>query len=387
LTTELRESGVAGSGLDFAWEAITEGKRRDAYAGAVAVVAQGDNVRLARATGFAVREAASAQIPMAKETIFDLASLTKVVATLPSILRLVVRGVVGLDEPAGAYLTEFGVEGWKRGATVRRLLSHSAGFPAWQALYIEGTGPESYLATISAVEPAYEPGADSIYSDYGFILLGELVRRVTGEDVAAFAAREIFTPLGMTETRFTPPGDVRERIAATEIGNPYERGMAGERAEAFAGWRTELIWGDVHDGNAFYGLGGVAGHAGLFSTPGDLVRYGLCWLRGGILDSHRLLSKAIVAEATREQAPGRGLGWRLPTDAEDDHGRPLSRRAYGHTGFTGTSLWIDPDRDLVIVLLTNRVHPRVREGIGNARMAFNMALAEAFPPTKSEGSA
>ncbi|MGH2535266.1 MAG: serine hydrolase domain-containing protein [Thermomicrobiales bacterium] len=368
-----------------AWQRILDGTERDAYSGAVALVARRTEVVLHRATGFAVK--APAQIRMTEETIFDLASLTKVVATLPSILRLVESGKVGLDEPVGARLPEFGVAGWKRGVTIRRLLSHSAGFPAWRPFYVDGVGPASYLATIASVEPAYEPGAESIYSDFGFILLGELVRRVTGDEIAEFAAREVFAPLGMTETMFTPPAALRDRIAATEIGNPYERGMAGERAAEFGGWRVGSIHGEVHDGNAYYGLKGVAGHAGLFGTARDLLRYGQCWLRGGIVDGMRLLSDAIVAEATSEQAPGRGLGWRLPTDDPEDHGRPLDPRAYGHTGFTGTSLWIDPERELVIVLLTNRVHPTVREGIGAVRLAFNAALADAFTIEGSEESA
>ncbi|MGH2557916.1 MAG: serine hydrolase domain-containing protein [Thermomicrobiales bacterium] len=381
----MTKSAHGAGSLASAWRAIHDGELADAYAGAVALVARGEEVLLHRATGLAVRE--SARIPMTEETIFDIASLTKVVATLPAILRLIDAGLVGLDEPVGAYLTEFSVEGWKRGVTVRRLLSHSAGFPAWRPLYVDGAGPASYLATISAVEPAYEPGTESVYSDFGFILLGELVRRVTGKDIAVFAVREVFAPLGMTETMFSPPAGLRDRIAAAEVGNLYERGMAAERAAEFGGWREELIWGEVHDGNAFYGLGGVAGHAGLFGTGRDLLRYGQCWLNGGVVNGDRLLSEKIVAEATKEQAPGRGLGWRLPTDDPEDHGRPLGPRAFGHTGFSGASLWIDPDRDLVIVLLTNRVHPTVREGIGAARLAFNTALADEFPIGRSEESA
>lgn len=291
---------------DGAWQQVLDGQERDAYAGAVALIAHGGDVVFHQATGWAVRE--PTRIPMAPETIFDLASLTKVTATLPAVLQLVDARVLGLDEPVGAYLVEFGVDGWRRGVTVRRLLSHSAGFPAWRALYLDGVGAASYLATIAGVEPAYEPGTATVYSDLGFILLGELVRRVTGEDLAVFAAREVFASLGMTETMFRPPPALRHRIAATEVGNPYERGMAGERAGAFRGWRTDLIWGEVHDGNAWYGLGGVAGHAGLFGTARDLYRYGLCWLQGGVLDRVRLLSEQIVAEAVREQAPGRGLG-------------------------------------------------------------------------------
>jgi CubicO group peptidase (beta-lactamase class C family) len=142
-----------------------------------------------------------------------------------------------------------------------------------------------------------------------------------------------------------------------------------------------LIRGEVHDGNAFYGLAGIAGHAGLFSTAADLFRYGQCWLNDGELDGERVISAELVREATREQAPGRGLGWRLPSsDAEEtplDPGRALGPRSYGHTVFPGTLLWMVPDQELVVVLLTNRVHPTVVEQIGAVRHAFNSAIAEA----------
>jgi CubicO group peptidase (beta-lactamase class C family) len=318
---------------------------------------------------------------MTPETIFDLASLTKVTATLPSVLQLIDAGKVRLDQPVGEVVPGFGCEGWKERVTIRRLLSHSAGFPAWQAVYLDGTGPEAYLQAIAAVEPAYEPGSQVIYSDFSFILLAEVVRQITGDDISTYSAREVFAPLGMPETMFTPASALRERIAATEIGNPYEYNTCGERAAEFPSWRTELIRGEVHDGNAFYGLGGIAGHAGLCSTAADLFRYGQCWLNGGELDGERVISEGLVREATREQAPGRGLGWRLPTpDPEEnplDPGRALGPRSYGHTGFTGTMLWMEPEHQFVVVLLTNRVHPTVVEKIGAVRRAFSRAIAEA----------
>ena len=372
--------------LQDAWRIVVEGAEAGAYAGAVALVARGEEVLLLRATGWAVRE--PERIPAEIGTIFDLASLTKVVATLPAILLLIDRGAFGLDDPIGQILPEFGASGAWREVTVRRLLSHTAGLPAWLPVYVDATGPDAYLGAIARVELRSAPGREVVYSDLGIILLGETIRRVTGEDVAAFASREVFSPLGMRDTLFRPPAALRARIAATEIGNPREVEMAGERATEFEGWREDLIWGEVHDGNCHYGLGGVAAHAGLFGTAADLHRYGLLWLRRGTWQGRQLISAALVEEATRRQAPGRGLGWRVrpddPAVLAEDPARAFGARAYGHTGFTGTSLWLDPARDLVVVLLTNRVHPRSREELAEIRPAFHDAVAAALPLEETE---
>lgn len=371
-----------------AWQIVVDGARDGAFAGAVALVARRDEIMLHAATGWAAVQ--PERIPATTGTIFDLASVTKVVATLPSILILIGRGAFGLDDPIGKILPEFGLNGLRRAVTIRRLLSHTSGLPAWRPLYIDATGSTDYLAMIARVELESEPGTAVSYSDLGIILLGEAIRRVTGDDVATFADREVFAPLGMTDTRFNPPAAWRPRIAATEIGNPREIEMAAECAAEFPGWRTDLIWGEVHDGNAHYGLGGVAGHAGLFGTASDLFRYGRLWLQGGVWDGRRLISEALVAEATRRQAPGRGLGWRVrPEDPEALAGSPdrsLSDRSFGHTGFTGTSLWIDPARDLTVVLLTNRVHPLSRPEIEAIRPAFHDAVAAAIPEMRTSAS-
>jgi len=372
-------SGCGPDLLDDAWRIVVDGAHQGAYAGAVAAIARRGALVLHRATGWAVCDPVC--VPMDPETIFDLASLTKVVATLPSVLRLIDGRVVGLDDPVGSVLPEFGTTGWKGDVTIRRLLSHSAGLAAWLPLYLDHEGSEAYLAAIANAEPAARPGETMIYSDLGFILLGEVVRRAGGADIARFAATEVFAPLGLRDTTFTPPPSLRERIAATERGNETEIGMCGERATTFPRWRRGMIWGEVNDGNSFYGLAGVAGHAGLFGTATDLIHYGQLWLQGGVRNGHRILGEDLVAEATREQAPGRGLGWRLPAPAPGgdraDPGRALGPRSYGHTGFTGTSLWVDPVRELVVVLLTNRLHPTARSEIDTIRPAFHAAVAAA----------
>ncbi len=372
------EHGFEAQRLDDAWGIVVEGARQGAFGGAVATVARRGMIVLQRATGWAVCE--PERLPMVEETIFDLASLTKVVATLPAILLLIGGGTLTLDDPVGKILPEFGTAGWKGEATIWRLLSHTAGLPAWLPLYLDQVGPERYLAAIAQVKPVARPGDRVVYSDLGFMLLGEVVQRVSGQDIARFVSAELFARLGLRATMFTPPASERARIAATERGNQTEIGMCGERATTFPRWRRDLIWGETNDGNSFYGLGGIAGHAGLFGTAPDLARYGQLWLQNGVWNGERVIAEALVREATREQAPSRGLGWQLSTPADKsavDPGKALGSGTYGHTGFTGTSLWVDPVRELVVVLLTNRLHPVARPEIEVIRPAFHAAVAAA----------
>lgn len=364
---------VLSPALEPAYHVLVQGLQRGAYSGAVALVLQRDELLLHCALGWASVE--PAQYPMAPETIFDLASLTKVIATLPSVLLVLWQFGLDLDTPLGAVLPEFGLMGWKRAATLRRLLSHTSGLLAWRPLYLQAHGPEAYLAAIASLEPEAAPGTRVVYSDLNLILLGEFVRCLSGRDIAVFAHEELFAPLGLSDTMFCPPPTLRPRIAATERGNAYERAMVGPAAAAFPRWREDMIWGTVHDGNAFYGLAGVAGHAGLFSTAVNLAWYARLWLQGGTYGGRQLLPAALVAEAIRPQAPGRGLGWARAQDGGLT-APGLSPATYGHTGFTGTALWIDPEQELVIVLLTNRVHPLVREGIAEVRAAFVAAVAQ-----------
>ena len=368
-------------GLAAGWRLVVSGAESGAYGGAVALVLRGAEVLLHAAAGWAVREPVADRTPVTRETVFDLASVTKVTATLPVVLMLIDRGAFALDDPIGSVLPEFGVEGDRREVTVRRLLSHTTGLPAWLPVYLDGIGPDGYLDVISRTALTHAPGTEVVYSDLGIILLGEAVRRVTGDDIATAATKEVFGPLGMGDTRYNPPASWLPRIAATEYGNPREVEMSGDRAAEFTGWRAGMIRGEVHDGNAHYGLGGVAAHAGLFGTATDLGRYGRMWLNRGVWEGRRLISETLVDEATRMQAPGRGLGWRVrpddPTILAGYPARSLSPAAFGHTGFTGTSLWLEPARDLTAVLLTNRVHPHARDEIEEIRAAFHEAVAVA----------
>jgi serine-type D-Ala-D-Ala carboxypeptidase len=298
----------------------------------------------------------------------DLASLTKVVGTTSSVLQLVAEGRVSLDAPATQYLPRWSAPR-AREVTIRHLLSHSAGLPAWRPLYKEAWSAEEAMAQVYATGPDTTPGYRYVYSDLGFILLGEVVREVSGLPLDAYVLSRVFLPTGMRETRFLPSALWRSRTAPTEI-DP---------------WRQRHLRGEVHDENAFQ-LGQVAGHAGLFTTARDLTRFAQMVLRGGWVDGPDGARVDILPEATlrafRQRQPfggaHRALGWETPTGT-NSAGQRLSGLAFGHTGFTGTSLWIDPEREVFVLLLTNRVNPtRQRSGIGPARSALADAVVGAL---------
>lgn len=370
------------------WQLIEQAVVDNAAGGAVALIWHRGEMVLHRATGWAVREPENERSRMTLDTIFDLASLTKVVATTPAVLQLVAANKIGLDEPLATCIPEFGSDGPKRDITIRNLLSHSSGICSWRGVYTTGTGIDAYIASLAADQPEAAPNSRVAYSCMGFILLGEVVRRVSGQGLDDYAREHIFQPLGMTTTMFTPSQELRDRIAATEHGNHFEVATAG--ADPVQGWRQYLLRGEVHDGNAWYGMGGVSGNAGLFGTADDLLRYARMWLNGGELDGVRILPEEIVREATREQtglqAPNqrRGLGWQMAPHSDsaqalESAGSGLSDRSFGHTGFTGTSLWIDPERDLISILLANRVHPVVTEEWTRVRAGISLMLADIFP--------
>ncbi|MDR7486539.1 MAG: serine hydrolase domain-containing protein [Armatimonadota bacterium] len=374
---------------------LRDGMAQGVFPGAVAAVIWGGATLALEAHGFA--QVVPRRRPMTPQTIFDLASVTKPVATTTAVLQLWERGLLDVDAPVCRYLPGF-ADGGKERVTVRHLLAHTSGLPAWEMLYLPapsarcvGSGAraracrsiDQAVGRICATPAASSPGVSVDYSDLGFIVLGHLVQRASGEELGAYCRRHIFGPLGMGWTRFVPPAGWRPRCAATEVGNAYER----EKAAALGlgrrfPWRTSLLRGEVHDGNAWYLGRGVAGHAGLFGPAADLARFGMAMLRRGSLDGVRILGRETVREATRAQAPGpakppRGLGWALA--GAPFAGSRASPSAFGHTGFTGTSVLVDPDRDLVVVLLTNRVHPSAsNEAIQGFRGTFHDAVIGAL---------
>jgi CubicO group peptidase (beta-lactamase class C family) len=273
------------------------------------------------------------------ETIYDLASLTKVVATTTAIMILYDQGKIHLEDHVSQYIPGFS-GGMKDDVTIQQLLEHRSGLPAGRDLWrIAFTPGEARQAAIDT-PLEYAPGTAYIYSDLGADLLGFVVEAISGQRLDVFMQERVFEPLGMSSTVFRPHWTLREHIAPTELTPP----------------RGYPLRGEVHDENAF-ALGGVAGHAGLFSTATDLAVFAQMMLNGGELNGTRIISDSTVTLFTkRTEAPGtRALGW--DTCGHDGScGKYLSKRAFGHTGFTGTSMWIDPDRDLFVILLTNRVH-------------------------------
>jgi CubicO group peptidase (beta-lactamase class C family) len=273
------------------------------------------------------------------DTLYDLASLTKAVATTMVTMILVDEGRLELDAPLSKWLPEF-TDPPRNRVRVRDLLAHSAGFPAWAPLYKAVAGRDELVAAASRTELMSEPGTRSLYSDIGFIVLGSILEQETGADLDVLAARYLFDPLRMSNTQFRPSRSMMGRIAPT-----------GDSP-----WRRRFVHGEVHDENA-YRMGGVAGHAGLFSTAPDLARLAEALLRRGQYGDRRLASGATIDLFTRRVSiPGshRTLGWATPPDDEWS-GRWWSSTTFGHTGNTGTMLWVDPEQDLYVILLTNRV--------------------------------
>ena len=323
----------------------------------VAVV--GDAERVFNTAAFGVTRQDEQGTPVTIDSRFDLASLTKVVATLPAVLTLIEHNVIALDHRVRRFYTQAGwfQEPSLADATVLQLLTHTAGLPAWRPIFAAASSREAALAQV--LQASLEPPLNSLrYSDLGFMLLGAIVERAAGQSLDAFTREQVFTPLAMQATSFGPVD--RADTAATED----------------CGWRGRVLHGEVHDENA-YVLGGIAGHAGLFSTARDLSRYAQAWLK---LETP-FASTALLREAVSERARGRhaqerrGLGWQLQGPFACA-GRGASETAFGHTGFTGTSLWLDPEQNWFSVLLTNRVHP-TREtsvNIHDIRVRFHEAV-------------
>jgi CubicO group peptidase (beta-lactamase class C family) len=317
----------------------------------VAAAGTGDVVELRTAMGLAQDDAGSRR-PMTVETVFDLASLTKVVATLPAVLCLVRDRRLELDEPVGTYLGSIAAGSPVAGVPVRQLLAHCAGLPEHREFYRQVTGLDAMVAAVLREPLEYPPGTHVAYTDLGFILLGAVVGHVSGAGLSEYARTSVFEPLSM-RARFNPPAAWRERCAATEIVD----GAA--------------ICGRVHDENAA-AAGGVCGHAGLFATITDLERYAISWMD----DDRAILPAELRVEAMRSQTYGldgaRGLGWTCRGDRFDVLTPGWGPAAVCHTGFTGTSIALDPVTGRWAVLLTNAVH------FGRGRAPVVRALRERF---------
>jgi beta-glucosidase-like glycosyl hydrolase/uncharacterized protein YbbC (DUF1343 family) len=358
-----RVDGLAG--LDAVVEDFIDQR---AFPGAVVAIGHAGGLAYLKPYGHLTY--ASRASAVTEETLYDLASVTKVVATTTAAMILVDEDRLDLDKPVHDFLPGFTGPGKER-VRVRDLLTHSSGLPSGGPLYETASGWQEFVARIQEMDLEYEPGTKSVYSDYGMILMGEIVRRVAGEPLAEFVERRVFEPLGMNDTGYLPSADELDRIAPTE-DDP---------------WRGYVVRGEVHDENT-HAMGGIAPHAGLFSTAGDLARYAQMILNGGVFEHRRIVSRKVVEEFTRRSdVPDseRALGWDTKSPERSSAGRFFSPRSFGHLGYTGTSLWIDPDRELFVVLLTNRVHPTrenvlIRQARPAVADAVVLALADSRLP-------
>jgi len=346
--------------------------------GAVVMAQMGEELSFTQVCGAATL--VPERIEACESTIYDLASLTKVMATTASLMLLVAEGRIELDGPVATHLPVFAERG-KEKITVRHLLTHSSGLRPWRAYHADlserdrrrgehvvGTlaGKSEITSRVLRSSPVHEPGEASVYGDLDFIALGALVEAVSGEDLDLFCARRIFQPLGLSDTHFNrlPYTGERARYAATEQ----------------CSWRERVLWGEVHDPNA-WAMGGVAGHAGLFSTAREVLRFGQ-----EMLAADRGASALFPAEVAREFfrrqeiAPESdwALGWDTPTRGQSTSGLHFSAHSIGHTGFTGTSLWVDLERGMVIVILSNRIHLVAKRSRFELRPLVHDLVWEAF---------
>lgn len=337
--------GISATALERIGPVVEEEIKKEKLPGAVVLVARRNKILYWKS--FGNRAVQPVPEPMLPDTVFDLASLTKPVATATSVMILVERGKLRLADPVARHIPEFGANG-KETITVEHLLTHRSGLIADNPVEDYQQGTEKAFENIYNLKTLSEPGTKFLYSDVNFIVLGELVRRLSGQPLDVFAAENIFKPLGMNETGFRPAENLKPRIAPTE-----------QRGE---GDKKYWIRGQVHDPRAFL-LGGVAGHAGLFSTAPDLAKFCRMMLNGGQLGRNRILSPLSVARMAQFRAATnaadsvqRGLGWDIASPFSSNRGDLFPIGSFGHTGFTGTSIWMDPASDSFVIFLSNRVH-------------------------------
>lgn len=328
--------GMSGSRLESIDRVVQRGIKAGGYPGAAVVVGRKGAAVWQKGFGNLSWSDASGGVDPDR-TIYDVASLSKVIGTATAVMVLYDEKKIDLDAPVFRYLPAFS-GGMKDEVTVRELLTHRSGLPAGRDLWRKARSPQEARDMVLSTPLEYRPNSAYIYSDLGADILGMIVEEISGRRLDVFLQERVFGPLGMNDTEYRPADSLRYRIAPTEVTPP----------------RGYPLRGEVHDENA-YALGGIAGHAGLFSTAADLSIFAQMMLDGGTYDGVQIISDSTVALFTRRTAGHRALGWDT-ADGDYGSGKYLTERAYGHTGYTGTSIWIDPDREMFVVLLTNRVH-------------------------------
>ena len=341
---------------------IQEQILRKSTPGAQLAVLRGDTLLYLKSYGRMSYDSAAAEVD--DSTLYDIASLSKVVVTTTAAMQLVEDDRLQLDSTVAYYLPEFAVNG-KTHIRIRNLLMHDSGLEAFRPFHMSSVPDSAVLDSILTAPLAYATGSKTVYSDFGMITLGKVIERISGQTLDAYAREHIFTPLAMSHSGYNPPDSQRQRCAPTEVDRV---------------WRKRLVQGTVHDETAAL-LGGVAGHAGVFSTAADLARFARLLLGGGSLDGRRIVGASTLASFTTRQSTrsGRSLGWDLRSASGSSAGQYFSMRSFGHTGFTGTSIWVDPVARVAVVFLTNRVHPtRDNKQLPRFRAALHDAVREAL---------
>lgn len=347
------------------------------FPSAVYLVAQRGEILYTDGLGYSVVE--PYRVANKLDTIYDLASLTKPLITTLLCARRIELGELTLDSSVSHYLAEFDRTD-KQMITIRELLTHTSGLPAWRPLYVlTEDQPDRAAGAIANLDLEYKPGTRVVYSDLGFIALGILLERMTGHRLSELAQHEIFEPLKLTQTFFNPELALQTGIAACETGNAYELNMWRESGgDEYANSRQRVIWGEVHDGNAYF-LGGAAGHAGLFSTARETFLIAQQFVR----ESTTLLAPQTCQLFRENMTSGleeaRSIGWQLAATKDSTGGADLAPDGFGHNGFTGTCVWIDPHQQRIFILLTNRTHAHALPfaNINSVRREFNSVAVKA----------
>lgn len=358
--------------------AISQAIEKGEIPGAVVLARGGEELRYEGVFGVACTSPERHETRL--DTLYDLASLTKVMATTAATMLLVAEGKLRLEQPVAEILPAFADRG-KHEIRVRHLLTHSSGLRPWRAYYDDlrereqrrgerllGTpgGRDAIVGRILRSAPVHDPGEAAVYGDLGFIVLGEVIETVAGEPLDRLCARRVFAPLGLEGTHFNrvPFEGDRTRYAATEL----------------CPWREKVVWGEVHDGNA-WAMGGIAGHAGLFASAPDVMRFAE-EMRAAARGESAIFDGEVTRAFLRRQElpPGSdwALGWDTPTPGQSSSGHHFSRASIGHTGFTGTSVWIDLEQDMIVVMLANRVHLVGKRSRFTLRPRVHDLIREAF---------
>ncbi|PWW31181.1 CubicO group peptidase (beta-lactamase class C family) [Cytobacillus oceanisediminis] len=361
---EPNEVGIDPAKLQEIDAAVIEAIESGVTPGAVVLVSKDGKIVKEEAYGFAQKydmgELLKNPRKMKKKTIFDLASVTKVMGTTQGIMKLISDGKLLINDKVSDYIPQFALNG-KENITVADLLTHTSGLTPWKPTYLYADNSEEVLDYINQLPLEYPTGTDRRYSDFSFMMLGFLIEEVSGQKLDEFLEENIYSPLNMHDTMFNPADYLNQRIAATSWGNPYEYKMIDdpnfgyyveESADMFKNWRDYTLVGEVNDGNSFYANEGVAGHAGLFSTARDLATLGQTMLNGGFYGKTKLYDEEVLDAFTSPKRFGQGYGWEL--NKSWYMGDLYSAETFGHTGFTGTQVIFDPEENLQIILLTNK---------------------------------